>query len=713
MAGSSQAGSPATGGSPTGGSIQAGSPNTGGAATAGVIQAGTRASGGSPIGGTSQGGSSNTGGATTGGVIPGGTRASGGSATGGAASGGAATGGSTSAGGSANSGGTSVTGGAGGTGTGGTTSGTGGGSAGPVTCGSVTIPSTNDIISDFSNGSLTTPVLSTRGGNTWDTWSSDAGSLPKTAPNTFTVDTTQSGPCNRGGSLHVKSPNASVASGVVGVGIDLKPFVNVATKSKSSFNAKAAGYTGIGFWMKCATDVEYIFFKIPDANNDANMDGTPPCSYSVAVTDPTGCNQNGIKNNAVLKNTWQYEQLFFDDMLPDIALAPRSGSAATFDATQITAFQVQVNVGYNRAGTSTIANPFECWIDDVYFLKDSPPSKSAAATTPPACTSNVSGSAPGGYYVGTGADANKIFDCKTGTQKIFKGVARPSLEWDRAGWNINYPDLTRIKALGANVIRYSLNQSYWTDTVKGAIYQAEIDRIVRWTLALGMDVILDLHWLISGQSTGPDDATSPAFWTSVANKYKGDGRVMFEIYNEPHDISASVWQTSMQKLVDAIRTTAGAKNLILAGGLDWAYNLSMVLPVNALSGTNIAYVTHPYDIKTGGSVNTAAWDAAFGNLAATYPIVSTEFGQTNVNGGPATPTTLKCNGTFYTSMLNYFKSKNIGWTGWSWFVDHYDPNSLGYPAGFDLDTTCGFPQLITSYDGSLNSAGTAVKAAIP
>ena len=27
-------------------------------------------------------------------------------------------------------------------------------------------------------------------------------------------------------------------------------------------------------------------------------------------------------------------------------------------------------------------------------------------------------------------------DCKTGQAKIFRGIARPSFEWDRAGWNI-------------------------------------------------------------------------------------------------------------------------------------------------------------------------------------------------------------------------------------------------------------------------------------
>jgi len=55
-------------------------------------------------------------------------------------------------------------------------------------------------------------------------------------------------------------------------------------------------------------------------------------------------------------------------------------------------------------------------------------------------------------------------------------------------------------------------------------------------------VILDLHWLTMGQ-TNSSDSSSPTFWTSVAKKYAGDGRVMFELFNEPHDISTSQWKT--------------------------------------------------------------------------------------------------------------------------------------------------------------------------
>jgi len=88
------------------------------------------------------------------------------------------------------------------------------------------------------------------------------------------------------------------------------------------------------------------------------------------------------------------------------------------------------------------------------------------------------------------------------------------------------------------------------------------------------------------------------------------------------------------------------------------------------------------------------------NLAATFPIVATEFGQANTQtaGG-----SLQCDGGFYKSMTDYFKSKNISWTSWAWFVDR---------GVTQANQTCGFPQLITGYDGTTNDAGASIKATL-
>jgi hypothetical protein len=600
-----------------------------------------------------------------------------GSASGGAS---AASGGATAAGGSNNSGG------AGAAGAGGALA-----SAVDLKCtlngSTISVPAA-DVISDFREATPLMYAVGARGGTTWyaygaeDTTAALGASTPGNGSNAFMVDATTSGPCGSGGALKVSSNGNEGPNGWgVGFGVNLMPDIGT-TKKKGQFDARAAGYTGIGFFMKCSAETDFAFVKTVDAPNDADVESAV-CTYTTAPI----CNQYGQKN-ATLLTDWSYHQIHFADTLQDWD----GGTITTtgLNATALTAFQIQINTKYTRDGSSRIKNPFTCWIDDVHFLKDSPPS-AAPSVAPKACSSTTTGAAPGGYYV----SGNAIMDCKTGAAHLFKGVARPSFEWDRAGWNVTYEDLARMASWKANVVRFSLNQSFWLDSAKGALYQAYVDRALKWSLSLGMDVILELHWLTTGQ-TKSSDASSPIFWGQVAQKYKNEGRVSFELFNEPHDISAAQWNTDMQGLYKAVRDT-GANNLVLVGGLDWAYNLAQVLPANALSGTNIAYVTHPYDQK-GNSPS--AWDAAFGNLATTYPIVATEFGQANTTtlGGA-----LACDANVYTSMLAYFKAKNIGFTAWAWYVDR---------SVTDPTQTCGFPQVITGYSGATNAAGAVVKSAI-
>ena len=589
-------------------------------------------------------------------------------------------------------------------GAGGGAGGSGGGGGGPVlpmpkalTCpNNISIPAA-DVISDFAQ---TTPIMysvGTRGGTTWYAYGADdttnastglsvpGGSTPGVGSNVFAVDSTTSGPCNSGGSLKVSS-TGNTGYGI-GFGVNLMP--DVSANTKGLYNAMAAGYTGFGFWAKCSKETDFVFVKEVDQSQDANV-ANPVCNYSSG----TICNQFGQKNTTVLAD-WSFFKVYFADALQDWD----GGSISTGNVASnaLSSFQIQVNTQYTRDGSARVANPFTCWFDDVVFIKDTPPS---AGVAPKTCTSaTASMAAPGGYYT----SGNQIFDCKTGTAKIFRGIARPSMEWDRAGWDVIYDDLARIQSWGADVVRFSLNEVFWLDTAKGGLYQRTVDRAVKWSLALGMDVILDLHWTGSGTTYGqmqmPVKGHGVSFWSQVAAKYKNDGRVMFELYNEPFG-DATTWKSGsssfdgMQDMYNAVRNTAGAKNLVLIGGLDYAYHLDQVLPANALSGTNIAYVTHPYQFK---AADATSWDPAFGNLSATYPIIATEFGQANISQAGGTQT---CDGTFYTNIINYFKTKKIGWTSWAWHVER---------AITDPTQTCGFPQLIVGYGGATNPAGAVVK----
>jgi hypothetical protein len=306
--------------------------------------------------------------------------------------------------------------------------------------------------------------------------------------------------------------------------------------------------------------------------------------------------------------------------------------------------------------------------------------------------------APGGYYV----NGNTICSA-SGQPHLFHGVDRPSTEWTSTGEHLTAADFMLMASWKANVVRITMNQDFWLSASQfyDAKYAPLMDMEIAWAEAAGMDVILDLHWSDTGTigSCAPNlgcqqlmaDANSITFWSDVAGRYKGDGRVLFELYNEPHDVSWGVWKSGgatsagwtaagMQQMYDAVRA-AGADNIVVIGGLDWAFDLSKI-PSNRISGYNIAYATHPYGDYPERAAST--WDNAWGFLTKTDPVIVSEFGDRK-----------NCDGKYTAQLIPYADSHNASWTAWGW-----------YTGG------CSFPGLIDDWTGTPSVSGMVVKPAL-
>jgi endoglucanase len=309
--------------------------------------------------------------------------------------------------------------------------------------------------------------------------------------------------------------------------------------------------------------------------------------------------------------------------------------------------------------------------------------------------------APSGYYV----EGNTVCTAD-GRGHLFHGVDRPSLEWSSTGVNLSLPDFRRMASWNANVVRIALNQDFWIaeSPLFDPNYASVVDGAIRWAEIAGMDVILDLHWSDRGvlgscvPSAGCQqqmaDVNSVTFWSQVAARYQNDGRVMFELYNEPHDVSWSVWQSGgdtgsgwqavgMQRLYDTVRAT-GAHNLVVIGGLDWAYDLSGV-PAYRINGYNILYATHPYNAIGAVERLPARWDSSWGFLTRTDAVIVTEFG--DITG--------TCSVAYPTQVIRYADAHAAGWTAWAW-----------YPGG------CMFPALIDDWAGTTSPLGAIVKPSL-
>jgi endoglucanase len=307
--------------------------------------------------------------------------------------------------------------------------------------------------------------------------------------------------------------------------------------------------------------------------------------------------------------------------------------------------------------------------------------------------------AAGGYYV----NGNSV--CTAGGRvHQFHGVDRPSLEWSAAGEGLLASDFRKMASWNPNVVRIGLNQDFWiaASPLYDPNYVPLVDNAVTWAESAGMDVILDLHWSDAGVLGGcptssrcqqkMPDANSLTFWSQVAARYKDDGRVLFELYNEPHGVAWNVWRAGgdtgdgwqavgMQSLYDVVRAT-GAHNLVIIGGLDWSYDLSGV-PANRVDGYNIVYASHPYNNATARGAR--FWDLYWGFLTETDPVIVTEFGDTST----ACPT------AYSADVIAYADGHGAGWTAWGWF-----------PGG------CTFPALVEDWVGTPSALGTVVKTAL-
>ena len=288
------------------------------------------------------------------------------------------------------------------------------------------------------------------------------------------------------------------------------------------------------------------------------------------------------------------------------------------------------------------------------------------------------------------------------------GVNRAGTEYACAqGWGhfdgpVDASALSRIASWGGNAVRVPLNESCWlgtggvSTTWGGASYRTAIREYVQRLHGAGMLVVLDLHWaapgdrLATGQIKMADADNAPAFWRSVATAFKDDTAVIFDVYNEPHDISWACWRdgcttsdgyqaVGMQGLVDAVRST-GALQPILINGMNYGGDLSQWLehaPVDP-AGQLVAGA-HLYDFSQCNTV--ACWDATIAPVAARVPVITGEVGQS------------RCARDWVDTYLDWADARGISYTAWTWNT---------WDCG-------GGPALISDYDGTPTAFGVGVK----
>ena len=305
-----------------------------------------------------------------------------------------------------------------------------------------------------------------------------------------------------------------------------------------------------------------------------------------------------------------------------------------------------------------------------------------------------------------------------------RGVNAASLEWTSNGeGHIVESVRVAIDDWHVNHIRLPMSQDRWfgkapEQSDEGKAYRALVDQVVQLCASKGVYIMLDLHWSDVGewgrnigQHSMPDE-NSLAFWKDLAPVYANHPAVIYDLYNEPHDVTWDIWLSGgavtdrpnnrrggtpktfqavgMQTLLDAVRAT-GAKNVIIAGGLNWAYDFDGILDGRQLkdpNGNGVIYANHVYNNKGHG---VEVWIARMEQATAKLPVIVSEFGgsggpnrRVGRFGGPApaNPT----GDDWLLHVMQVIQDHNWAWTAWD-FHPQAGPTLI---SGWDYTPTPDF-----------------------
>src|SRR6202011_308206 len=297
---------------------------------------------------------------------------------------------------------------------------------------------------------------------------------------------------------------------------------------------------------------------------------------------------------------------------------------------------------------------------------------------------------------------DRLVDAYGATVRLL-GVNRSGTEYACIqGWGIfdGPNDAGSVAAMASwhiNAVRVPLNEDCWLNisgvnpAYGAAPYQNAIVNYVNLLHQRNLYVILDLHWnapgtqRATGQQPMPDADHSPAFWQSVATRFKADPAVVFDLYNEPYGVdwncwlngcSAPGWPTAgMQQLVSEVRG-AGASNVIMLGGLSYANDLTGWLSHQPTdSRRQLVASFHTYNFNTCNSL--ACWNAQESPVAAQVPLVTGEIGENDCAHG------------FIDAYMAWADSHAVSYLGWTW----------------DTWNCSSGPALISNYNGTPTSFG--------
>jgi hypothetical protein len=245
----------------------------------------------------------------------------------------------------------------------------------------------------------------------------------------------------------------------------------------------------------------------------------------------------------------------------------------------------------------------------------------------------------------------------------------------------------RIKSLGFNTVKIPLQSTVYAGDAYGldgmGAYLARLRAVVNAATTEGLYVVL--CWtdsLTEGYSVLTQYSTPFPMMKAVEAIFANNPGVIYEPYNEPHEISWDQWIVISEKMLLYWRGGIGYHGVLIADTQYWDWNFDPVYVTallrydKALLGSpNLLIANHRY--PNGNSCfcgsERATWDSLIGQYIGKFPLIGTEYGIDDEIGPPEL--------AWGQGLLTYLEDQAIpaGFNGAIMFVWNWEPDAIAEP----------------------------------
>ena len=255
-------------------------------------------------------------------------------------------------------------------------------------------------------------------------------------------------------------------------------------------------------------------------------------------------------------------------------------------------------------------------------------------------------SGPVSYYGQLQTGGNKIIGSSYNEPVQVKGMSFFWSNWQGQYWNSGTVD-RMVEEFKCEILRCSLGVDD-----QGSIYSGGDVGALRSVMdaAIAKDIYVIVDWHSHGAHNNTNAAKS--FFSEIARDYGKYDNVIFELYNEPTQVSWSTVKGYAEQVIPEIRKYSD--NLIIVGTPTWSQDVDAAAndPIN---DSTVAYVLHFYAGTHGGDLR-GKGDAALSKNAAVFV---SEWGTVNADGDGSV------NVGSTEQWLSWMDSNKLSWCNWA------------------------------------------------